>query len=183
MRQLGRHQFECDPGRYDPGEQNFATGFGARTPHCRCRQSGQHGARKERFPKRRVIKARRQAMGFLPARHLGQHVLTEGVDKKATVAANQDGNKPRHHQCERPRHADYRFQPPQPVCGTIRRHKRDRGEPHEHQDHRSLDQNSRRDRTPEDRGNDQRGHVGGTIALLHQIGPRHRAQCRHRGQQ
>ena len=67
MRQLGQHQFEHDPGRHQPRQQELRAGLAPRPPDRRRRHARQRRARPERHPEQQQIDARAARRG-IPAR-------------------------------------------------------------------------------------------------------------------
>ena len=177
MRQLGDHQFQHDPGRHDPAQQEFRALLAARRPDARDRHGGQRRARPERHPEQREIVSRRRAMRLLRAHHLAHQILPDRFGKETRAGTADDGEEPGQHQNAEPDQAGNRPQRRKPAHRAIEHSQGHDREPDEQHDQRPLEQDTGGERGPEDRGQRPAGQAGRRPALA-EVDARHRA---HRG--
>ena len=180
MRQLGQHQFENDPGRHQPRQQEFRAGLAPRPPDRRRSHARQRRARPERHPEQQQINARRCAVGFL-RRELAQHVAADRVREERIAGAPEDRDEPGQHQNQHPHHAHSGRSRHSQAAERSRIASATIGEHDEHQDQRSLEQDAAGQCGPEDQRPRPRRTLGILAALPGQIDPRQRAHGRDHG--
>ena len=160
MRQLGDHEFQHDPGRHDPAQQEFRALLAPRRPDARNRHGGERRARPERHPEQREIVARRRAVRLLRADHLAHQVVADRLGKEIRAGTADDGEEPGQHQNAEPDQPGNRPQRREPAHRAIDHSQRQHGQPDEHHDQRSLDQDAGGERGPEDRRQRPAGEAG-----------------------
>ena len=99
MRQLGDHHFEHHPGRHQPGQQEVRARLAPRLPDRAARPGPASTAPGQNVTQNSSeVIARRRAMRFLTADHLGQHVLADRLREEAAAGLGDDRDEPGQHQ-------------------------------------------------------------------------------------
>ena len=183
MRQLGDDEFENDPRRQQPGQQELRARLAPRAPDSRHSKTGKRRAGPERDPEQQEVESGRCAVRLLCARNLVQHIAAEGVREERVACLEEDQNEPRQHEHQRPHQAPDRTQTPQPRRRTIENRERHHSQCDEHQDQRAFEQDTAGHRRPEYKCQLPRWIWIVIAALPRQIGARHRSHNSSRCQQ
>ena len=151
VRQLGGNQFEDEPRRHQPGEQELRCRLAMLSPHIRRGDRGQRCGRPERHPEHGEIITGRPAMRLPRAEHFAQQVMADRFDKEIGPGTPEDRDEPRQHEQQQPNGSGSRAQAHEPVRGAIPHDEGCDSERDHHEDHRTLQQHAAGKRGPENR--------------------------------
>jgi hypothetical protein len=149
MRQLRRRDLEDGPCGQDPRREESHRRVAAHRPGERQREQGERRPGPEGDPHRQKVVSGRAGMPFGGAVDLPEEIAAERLGVERPVGGEADGDEPRQGQAGEEQEARPRLRPPQRIDGERGRRQPQERPARHHQDDRALDQDTSRERGPE----------------------------------